>query len=295
MKPVAPDNSRVNVVLLAYAQPVRAGQLGNHHQASLKTVLERAGGAIAVTGSGEFLGMFDRVDQGLEAALAFLRLAEELPEGGRSGAYVGRAVLEVWPENAEQLPVDRVREILGHARDHSLLLTGDASLHLKPATRAELLPFILHQGESAALRGVMELPWREGASTFREATVHVSSTGVDGLGPQRALRLTRRGTSQTIRPDDCPYTIGRDSACALIIGGPNVSRLHGAILYDAGRFHLRDDSRNGTYLTTSGNEVFVRADRYPLISDGVISPGATLVEQTGDVILFRCLAEDPGD
>lgn len=295
MKPAASDPRRVNVVLLAYAQSVRAGPLGQPHQASLKAVLERGGGAIAVTGSSEFLGMYDRVDQGLEAALAFLNLAQELEDGGRSGIYVGRAVLEVWPDDADQLPVDRVRAILGHARDHSLLLTADAAAHLKPSKQAELLPFVLHQGESPALKGVMELPWREGASTFREATVHISGRAGELVGTQRALRLTRRGTSQTIRPDDCPYTIGRDSACALIVGGPNVSRLHAAILYDAGRFQLRDDSRNGTYLTTGGNEVFVRADRFPLISDGVISPGATLIEQTGDVILFRCLATDPQD
>lgn len=289
----APDSARVNAVLLTYATPVRAGQLSAGHQGRLKAALERPGAAIAVTGGGEFLGMYDQLDQALDAALAFLRLAEELTEDGRSGGYIGRAVLEVWPENAEQLPVDRVREILGHARDHSLLLTADSASRLPPARRAELLPFHLHEGESAALKGVMELPWRDGASTFREKTVHVAS--VRDVGLHKALRLTRRGVSQTVRPDDCPYTIGRDSACALIVGGPNVSRLHGAILHDGGRFHLRDDSRNGTYLTTGGNEVFLRAERFPLLSDGVISPGAPLVEQTGDVILFRCLAEDPGD
>ncbi|MDP3858834.1 MAG: FHA domain-containing protein [Stagnimonas sp.] len=294
MKPAAATDARVNVVLLAHAAPVRGGgPLGNEHQAKLKAALERPSAAIAVTGGGEFLGMYDRMEHALDAALAFLRLAEELQADGRIGNYCGRAVLEVWPESSEQLPVDRVREILSHARDHSLLLTHDAILHLQPAVRSELLPFELHEGESAALKGVMELPWRDGASTYREKTVHVSS--VRDSGRHLALRLTRRGSSQTVRPEDCPYTIGRDSACALIIGGPNVSRLHGAILYDAGRFHLRDDSRNGSYLTTAGNEVFLRADRFPLLSDGVISPGATLVEQTGDVILYRCLTEDPGD
>lgn len=289
MKP-SPD-TRVNVMLLASVRSSKSLPLGNHHQARLKAALECPGAAIAVTQGDEFLGMYDRADQALAAALAFLQLAEELQQDGRPGVWSGQAVMEVWPEHSEQLPVDRARSLLGQARDHSLLLTNDTAAHLKPATRADLLPYQPPSGE--ALPGVLELPWREGASTFREKTMHVSR--ISSGRPHAALRLTRRGTSITVRAEDCPFTIGRDSACALIIGGPNVSRLHGAIVHEGGRFHLRDDSRNGSYLTTAGNEVCLRSERFPLLSDGVISPGAPLVEQTGDVILFRCLEEDPGE
>ena len=289
MKP-SPD-TRVNVMLLASVRSQKSIVLGNHHQARLKAALECPGAAIAVTQGGEFLGMYDQAEQALKAALAFLQLAEELPEDGRAGVWSGQAVMEVWPESADQLPVDRARVLLGQARDHGLLLTAGTAAHLKPATRADLLPY--RPAGVELPEEVLELPWREGASTFREKTMHVSSTR--SSRQHVALRLTRRGSSVTVRADDCPFTIGRDSACAMIIGGPNVSRLHGAIVHEGGRFLLRDDSRNGSYLTTAGNEVLLRSESFPLLSDGVISPGAPLVEQTGDVILFRCLDEDPGD
>lgn len=293
MRPSAVSTSRVNAVLLASAAPLRDELLTASHQALLKTALDRPGAAIALTGSGEFLGMFDVLDLALDAALSFLQAADGLEVGGRSGGFAGRAVLEVWPENADQLPVERVREILGQAQPHGLLLTAECSLLLPPARRAELMPYYPKQ-ELPSAKGVMELPWREGASTYREKTLHVSGRSL-GSAQQKALRLSRRGLATLVRPDDCPFTVGRDSACAMSIGGPNVSRLHGAIVHEAGRFHFRDDSRNGTYLTTSGSEVFVHSDRFPLLGDGVISPGSPLVEQTGEVIRYASLDTDPGD
>ena len=95
---------RVNVMLLASVRSQKPAALGNHHQARLKAALECPGAAIAVTQGGEFLGMYDQADQALKAALAFLQLAEELPEDGRIGTWSGQAVMEVWHESADQLP-----------------------------------------------------------------------------------------------------------------------------------------------------------------------------------------------
>ena len=47
--------------------------------------------------------------------------------------------------------------------------------------------------------------------------------------------------------------------------------------------------------TAGGEEVYLQAERFPLVSQGVISPGATLVQQLGDVIRYHCLTQDPGE
>lgn len=290
MSLVPPSTPRLSTVMLASVASLRGGSLRPDQQATLKTTLERPGAAIAVTGGGEYLGMYDRSDLALEAALAFLNAAEAISEQGLAGAYAGRVALEVWPEDSE-LPVERIRQILALAPDHGLLLTQDCAGHLPVKLRAELQPLGRRQSDPA-LQTVLELPWRDNAATYREATLFVSSRVP--AGQHQALRLTRRGSSVLVRPADCPFTIGRDAACALGIGGPNVSRLHGAVLHEGGKFHFRDDSRNGSYLTSGGTEVFVHSERFPLVSEGVISPGAPLVEQTGDVIRYLCLAVDPG-
>lgn len=290
MSPAPSASPRLSTVMLASVVSLRGGSLRPDQQALLKAALERPGAAIAVTGGGEYLGMFDRTELALDAALAFLHAAEAINEQGLAGAYAGRVALEVWPEDSE-LPVEHIRQVLALAQEHGLLLTASCIPHLPARLRSELQPLGSRQS-NPALQGVMELPWRETAATYREATLFVSSRAQPEQ--HQALRLTRRGASVLVRPEDCPFTVGRDAACALGIGGPNVSRLHGAVLYEAGKFHYRDDSRNGSYLTSGGTEVFVHAERYPLVAEGVISPGSPLIEQTGDVIRYACLAFDPG-
>lgn len=286
----APSTS--SAVLLATVgamAPVTA--LTQMHHARLKAALELPGAAIAVTSSGEYLGVYHSLGIAIEAALAFQIAADELAEGSPL-AFTGRIVLDVWPATSESMPLERAREILNYTREHCILLTGAFASEMPAAQRINLTHYASAH-DSDVLRGVTELIWRDQVTTFRESTRQLSSVKKEQR--YRAIQLSRRGKNVLVRAEDCPFSMGRDSACAFSIGGPNVSRLHGAIQYESGKFYLRDDSRNGTYLTTSGEEVFLQAERFPLVSKGVISPGATLVQQTGDVIRYECLVSDPDD
>lgn len=289
-------SSSSSAVLLATVGPLRgttsASALTQVHRTKLKAALELPGAAIAVTGSGEYLGIYNSAGVALQAALAFQTAADELAVGSPL-AFTGRVVLDLWPASSENMPVDRAREILGHAHEHCILVTPAFAGEMPASQRADLVHYPATPETAEVLRGVTELAWREHATTFRESTMQVSLSSKDTL--YRALKLTRRGKVLLVRSEDCPFTVGRDSACALNIGGPNVSRLHGAVQHEGGKFYFRDDSRNGTYLTTGGEEVYLQAERFPLVSQGVISPGATLVQQLGDVIRYQCLTEDPGE
>lgn len=289
-------SSSSSAVLLATVGPLRsagsASALTQVHRTKLKAALELPGAAIAVTGNGEYLGIYNNAGIALQAALAFQTAADELAAGSPL-AFTGRVVLDLWPASSENMPVDRAREILGHAHEHCILVTPAFAGEMPASQRADLVHYPATPETAEVLRGVTELAWREHATTFRESTIQVSLSSKDAL--YTALKLTRRGKVVVVRPEDCPFSVGRDSACALNIGGPNVSRLHGAIQHEGGKFYFRDDSRNGTYLTTGGEEMFLQAERFPLVSQGVISPGATLVQQLGDVIRYHCLTQDPGE
>ena len=261
------------------------------HRARLKAALELPGAAIAVTGGGEYLGVYDSLGIALEAALSFQNAADELADSSPL-AFTGRVVLDLWPASVENMPVEHAREILHYAREHCILITAAFAGEMPAAQRVDLVHY--HSAhESAALHGVTELAWRDRATTYRESTRQISVGRKDAL--YHAVQLSRRGKTVVVRAEDCPFSIGRDSACAFNVGGTNVSRLHGALQHEDGKFYFRDDSRNGTYLTTGGEEVYLHTERFPLVARGVISPGATLVQQTGDVIRYQCLTEDPGD
>jgi len=285
-----------SAVLLATIGALRdqlpATALTQVHRAKLKAALELPGAAIAVTSNGEYLGIYLTADVALQAALAFQAAADQLAVGSPL-AFTGRVVLDLWPATAETMPVELGREILNHAREHCVLITPAFASGMPAGERANLVLYQSGPDTPAVLRGVTEFTWRDRATTYRESTRQMSVGQKSAL--YCAVRLTRRGKSVTIRADDCPFSVGRDAACALNIGGPNVSRLHGAIQHEDGKFYFRDDSRNGTYLTAGGEEVYLQAERFPLVSKGVISPGATLVQQTGDVIRYQCLADDPGE
>ncbi len=281
-----------SAVLLATIGALRsqtpAATLTQAHRNKLKAALELPGAAIAVTGNGEFLGIYNNPGIALEAALAFQAAAEMLAASSAL-ALSGCVVLDLWPASVENMPVEHAREILGHTREHCVLLTPAFASEMPAAQRVDLVHY--HgTDENPALQGVTELAWRDRATTFRESTRQLSVLRQDAL--YRAVRISRRGKDMVVRASDCPFTVGRDAACALNIGGPNVSRLHGAIQHENGKFYFRDDSRNGTYLTTGGEEVYLQGERFPLVAKGVISPGATLVQQTGDVIRYDCLTEE---
>ena len=287
----APSSAVLLATVGALRDNTNATALTQVHRTKLKAALELPGAAIAVTGGGEYLGIYGNPGIAIEAAISFQTAADELAIGSPL-AFTGRVVLDLWPASVENMPVERAREILSHAREHCVLITAAFVGEMSAAQRTNL---VYHHGadDAPGLKDVAELVWRDRATTFCESTRQLQVAHKDAL--YCAVTLSRRGKTVVVRAEDCPFTVGRDAACALNIGGPNVSRLHGAIQHEGGKFYFRDDSRNGTYLTTGGEEVYLHAERFPLVAKGVISPGATLVLQTGDVIRYQCLTEDPGD
>lgn len=104
-----------------------------------------------------------------------------------------------------------------------------------------------------------------------------------------SITLRVRGVPQTVRSSDCPVTIGRDPTSGVCVSGDTVSRHHGRIDYEHGKFLYVDESRNGTYvLTPAGDELFLLGESLALVGEGAISPGSTVNQQTGDLVRYDC-------
>ena len=166
-----------------------------------------------------------------------------------------------------------------------MLLTATCVAQLPPEHKRNLIP-AANSDVIPALKDVREYSWKESATTYREHTRVVSANAPAEV--YASVTLTRRDKTTEVNPKDCPFSIGRDSSCSMAVGGTSVSRFHGEIRFENGKFYYCDLSRNGSYLTAAGEEVYLQQERFPLVSKGVISPGAPLLEQTGDVIKYQC-------
>ncbi len=66
------------------------------------------------------------------------------------------------------------------------------------------------------------------------------------------LRLETEGRTWVVDREHPAFCFGREADNDLVVGDRLVSRHHGRIDYRDGRFHLTDDSRNGTLVTFTG-------------------------------------------
>lgn len=238
-------------------------------------------GADAVKAAIELLANGTALLADESAPVALRAVLVELREGGEAG-------------RAEAL--SHATQIAAISRDHTLLLTRglyerlDATLTER--SRLALSPAAAdHHAGVPGLADLFDLDWR--AAALKLALVTVSPEPMEMPQSSDRLELTHGGTQLALAAADCPVTLGRDKSCLLHLDGDVASRIHGRIEFQHDKFYFVDDSRNGTYLLTpQGEEVFLHRERLPLLGKGVISPGAPIVKQTGEVIRYLCRGAD---
>ena len=136
---------------------------------------------------------------------------------------------------------------------------------------------------------LFQIPSLEDSATDRAQTRHAPSLQIADTGVFTEITLSVVGKLRVVKASECPLQIGREKSCGVVLTGDMVSRVHGTLNYESGKFLYTDDSRNGSYvLTASGEEVFLRGEGLPLIGQGAISPGAPLATQTGQVLRYSC-------
>jgi len=116
-------------------------------------------------------------------------------------------------------------------------------------------------------------------------------TGIHDQGITRPLALEPlllrcHKEERTLLPNSV-MLLGRGSQCDLVIKGNAISRLHAFIEYHNGKFVLRDESTNGTYVKMNGGRtVYLRREEWPLLGSGVISLGAPVREPDHRLLYF---------
>lgn len=207
-----------------------------------------------------------------------------------------RAVLigvEGSSDAARGAALTRAYRLLPLSRDQTLLLSRNLYEQLDSALtdRARLAVSPACADDYPDLADLFDLDWKSAALRLPEVTGIPES--IEPVATNELLELTHGGTQLQITARDCPVTLGRDKSCTLRFDGDVASRVHGRIEFVHDKFYFVDDSRNGTYLLTpQGEEVFLHRERLPLLGRGVISPGAPIVKQTGEVVRYSCRSSD---
>lgn len=106
---------------------------------------------------------------------------------------------------------------------------------------------------------------------------------------QRKPRLELRYREETIdlTGHDGPFRLGRSPDCDLCVDEQHASRVHAFIELRDGRYHLVDDSRNGTHVRfADGRTANLRKTRIPLAGDGRIALGLRVAPGNQHIIGF---------
>lgn len=289
MQTATGKNNLRGTILLSMFSDTRGAEIAdaplNHterHQ--FAGLIDRQGGMLLESDGRRILGFFPQTTAALAAARQLHQSIEQLRtgKGERSGLMVKSALGfgDVVIDNG-RLSSDWVYKQISWLTQIPALAIGasqvwlgqhgnDDSLHLRPTAVAQVV--LLNATES------------------QDETRLASVLNLANTGMFMELTLRVRGIPTQFRTSDCPILIGRDRTATVNVHSDTASRLHGRIDFEHGKFMYVDLSRNGSYvLTASGEELRLKkGENIALAGEGAISCGATLSDQTGDVVRYHC-------
>ena len=182
--------------------------------------------------------------------------------------------------------VNTAARMAGQAKAGQTLTTSATSDKLSDVWKAST-----RQIDRAAVKGkkdeidMIELLWQREDVT-RMSTSFKPSGGE--TAKKAKLHLRYRDQSVEVNELNSSIVMGRADENDLVVKNTLISRLHARIEYRKGNFVLVDQSINGTYVrTSSGEELFVRRDNYPIKGSGIIGLGQRLAPESPDAISFQ--------
>jgi hypothetical protein len=124
---------------------------------------------------------------------------------------------------------------------------------------------------------------------WQETSTESSLTNIKPPEPsdqESRLRLRFHDTVVEVHQDHPIVTLGRELGNSLVVENKLTSRQHASIEYSRGKFLLRDQSANGTFIETPQGIAHVHREELVLLGSGVIGLGYRPDEDIIDAIYF---------
>lgn len=181
------------------------------------------------------------------------------------------------------------QQVIKLAKAGQILLSAQALAALPSAYRyvarhVDRVPAESWRGELE----VFELPWEPEDEITHVGEMSKAASG--GGASMRQCALEYQGRQLQVNNTRPLVSLGRGDDNDLVVRGRFTSRHHASIEFRRGRFHLRDNSTNGTTLTLSdGSVTRLHREETTLSDDGTISLGSALQDDHQAHVQFRCL------
>lgn len=122
---------------------------------------------------------------------------------------------------------------------------------------------------------------------WQQEDVTRMSTGVIPQPVHRArLELRYHDVRTAVDAEQTQIVMGRSKTADIAVAEALASRQHVRVEHRRGKFFIIDQSTNGTYVLSDGNEAFLRREEMPLGGSGKISLGRSFAENPQEVVLF---------
>lgn len=232
----------------------------------------------------------------VKAALAATNMQTELREAGEDGKFqsgslrikIGWHYGPAFEEHGDLLgeAPTVAQQIIKLAKADEVLTSGQALAKLPPELRmtAHRINRIRSEVSGDEIE-VFVLPWEEGEDVTRMS---------DGAAPTRqapdnTLVLEHGGRSYKLDPARGQVRIGRSPDNDMVVEGKYTSRHHAVIIARHGRYHLRDESVNGTVVVgDDGRQTKLRREEGVLPASGTIGFGGPPEDDPPAAVRFRC-------
>jgi len=259
----------------------------------MRAATEQHNGAVIKTIGDEVMATFPKADDALNAAGQMqkqINAHSELKNEGhavaiRIGCHYGPVVLEA--RDVFGASVHTANRMTSQAKAGQIITTAATVERLSPEWRASVrqidVATIRGQGGEVALYEVL---WQT-----EDVTSMLPAIALNAQDRRRTLRLKLRiGEREGVVDHDHVQTvIGRADECDLVVRGNLISRLHARIDFNRNRFVLTDQSTNGTFVLTLGQEeAFVRRDSVAIKGEGMIGLGKVPTSDDAQTIRFVC-------
>jgi class 3 adenylate cyclase len=170
------------------------------------------------------------------------------------------------------------------ARPGQIICTAEVVDALSEEMResARLFDQVQVKGSSRE-RAIYRILWEPRAETAGQDVLHAPPTeGVASLHLRYEDSEASLGSGDEVR-------LGRDARCEFVVHSEMASRFHAIISHRRGKFVLRDQSTNGTWVSMQGSPVvMLQREEIPLFGEGVISLGETVRDDGMHLIRFAC-------
>ena len=255
--------------------------------------VEASGGRVVRSGGNELIAAFDTAEAAVHAAVDMQQRIATLPpiSGVKMAIRAGLSHAHAAQSSEDSLAREAAR-LAGIAKSGKILACGRIGKALPDAPRAQLTD----TGQTLTDEAGHDEPIVE--IMLETPAARADDPAEDGAGretraapPANAwLRLNYGGNTIVFEEYRTIVDMGRDSTCDIAIRDVRASRHHATIRRRNGLAILVDSSRNGTYVTLSGDsEKLVKGSEYILRGSGTIAFASSSSAPNADCAEFECL------